>query len=357
MPTRWPASGIIFSSLESLERELTLNIQRQVLLTNRNTLRLPTRAEYLVDVDSEAQIVEALSYARQRRWPVTVLGGGSNSVLAQDLAGLVICVGTRGIDVTGERVVAAAGEPWDNLVRQTIKAGLFGLENLTLIPGLVGAAPIQNIGAYGVELAAMVETVHAIDMDTGQALVLSNLDCQFGYRDSIFKQALRQRVIITQVCLQLRRDFLPQLDYADLQRWQVLQAPENITAEQVSRAVAEIRQKKLPDPAMVGNVGSFFKNPQIDADLWHQLRQDFPGLPAREQADGSWKLSAAWLIDALGLKGLKVGDAAVSDQHALVLVNMGKATGQDVLGLARQVQQQVMNRFNLPLEIDPVIVP
>ena len=357
MPTRWPASGIICWSFEAWERSLTLNIQSQVLLATRNTLRLPTRAEYLVDVDSDAEILEALRYARQRRWPVTVLGGGSNTVFAQDLVGLVICIRTRGIELIDERVIAAAGESWDHLVRHTIEAGLSGLENLTLIPGLVGAAPIQNIGAYGVELAGVVEAVHAIDIATEETLVLSNLDCQFGYRDSIFKGALHQRVIITQVCLRLNHSFVPQLDYLDLQRWRALQSPENVTAKQVSAVVADIRRKKLPDPAIVGNVGSFFKNPQIDADAWRQLQQDFPGLTGREQVDGSWKLSAAWLIDSLGLKGFKVGDAAVSDQHALVLINKGKATSQDVLALARQVQQQVMSRFNLQLEIEPVIIP
>jgi UDP-N-acetylmuramate dehydrogenase len=336
---------------------LSLNIQRQVLLTTRNSLRLPAYAEFLVEVNSDSEVLEALTYARQRRWPVTVLGGGSNCVLAQNITGLVICVRTRGIAIEGNRVEVAAGESWDLLVRQTLKVGLSGLENLTLIPGLVGAAPIQNIGAYGVELGTMIEQVHAIEIESGKALVLSNSECQFGYRDSIFKQSLRQVAVISRVCLRLSHDFSPRLDYPELRQWRELQSSDGVTATQVSEAVAEIRRKKLPDPSMIGNVGSFFKNPQVSLDTLRQLQNEFPTMPAREQEDGDWKLSAAWLIDSLGLKGFKVGQAAVSDQHALVLVNTGTATGEDIMALARQVQYRVMDRYNLQLEIEPVVYP
>jgi UDP-N-acetylmuramate dehydrogenase len=334
---------------------LSFDIQHQVSLATRNSLGVEAWAEYLVDVSHEAQVIEALEYARLKRWPVTILGGGSNSVFARDLAGLVICQRSRGVAVDGNRVTVAAGESWHELVLRTLALGLSGLENLTLIPGQVGAAPIQNIGAYGVELASLLESVRAIDISSGAAFTLSCSDCRFGYRDSIFKHALQQQAVITAVTLNLHTAFVPQLDFVDLQRWRASQNAADVTAIAVSQAVAAIRRKKLPDPGVRGNVGSFFKNPAVAFARVAELHSDFPEMPARQQADGLWKLSAAWLIEQAGMKGVAEGRAQVSTQHCLVLENTGGCSGAEVLQLAARVAQAVTERFGLQLEIEPVV--
>jgi UDP-N-acetylmuramate dehydrogenase len=355
MPDLSVASGIIWPLSHSAGGFLSFDIQHQVSLAARNSLGVEAWAEHLVDVTSEAQLAEVLAYARQQRWPVTILGGGSNSVFARDMAGLVVCQRSRGIQVDGNRVTVAAGESWHELVLRTLELGLFGLENLTLIPGQVGAAPIQNIGAYGVEVASLVASVRAIEMSTGAPLTLSRSDCQFGYRDSIFKHALRQQVVITEVTLDLQTSFSPQLDFVDLQRWLASQSASDLTGTAVSQAVASIRRQKLPDPGTWGNVGSFFKNPVVAVAKVAELQGVYADMPARRQADGQWKLSAAWLIEQAGLKGLTQGKAQVSTQHCLVLINRGGSSGAEVLMLAERVGRVVNDRFGLQLEIEPVV--
>ena len=306
--------------------------------------------------------------------PAFVLGGGSNVLVARDLAEPLILVrltGRRVLDDDGSQVLLeiGAGEVWDRLVRWTLSRGWFGLENLSLIPGLVGAAPWQNIGAYGVEAAERIVAVNAVNMGSGEQREFSASDCAFGYRSSFFKTPAGRQWLITSVRLRLSRQPEPRIGYGEIQQELATLAARDAgqgrnagvtppTPLQVAAAVESIRRRKLPDPALVGNAGSFFKNPIVGLDEAHVLRDAAPTMPVYPVADDATraKLSAGWLIEAAGWKGFRDGDAGVSSQHALVLVNHGSATGKQVLALAQRIQQSVFERFGVALEPEPVIV-
>lgn len=333
--------------------DVTLEIQQDRPLASLNTLGLRVTAERYATAGSEAEVCEALSLARQNDWRVTILGGGSNVVFTDDVPGMVLHVCTPGILYDGERVEAGAGEEWHHLVLSSIEQGLSGIENLSLIPGSVGAAPIQNIGAYGGELADVFVSLTAVDRQTLATVEMDEKDCRFGYRYSVFKDGLRDRMVITRLRLRLRHEFVPNLAYEEL-RAEVEKSGMPLTAAVVSETVCAIRRRKLPDPAAIGNVGSFFKNPEVTAERLAELVHRYPQLPHWRTESGT-KVSAAWLIDKCGLKGKQLGGAAVSSQHALVLVNRKGATGEDILSLARAVQEEVRHRFDLALEIEPVV--
>jgi UDP-N-acetylmuramate dehydrogenase len=241
-------------------------------------------------------------------------------------------------------------------VRWSLERGLSGLENLSLIPGQAGAAPIQNIGAYGVELSSALRGVTAWDWQRSAWVCFESADCQLGYRDSLFKSAAADRYLVTSLQLRLNRVFRPQLDYAGLSDTLSGMGVEHPSARDVSDAVIRLRRRKLPDPAVTGNAGSFFKNPELDPEQAHALAAAHPGLPVWPTDDGRSKLSAAWMIENCGLKGLREGDAAVSEQHALVLVNLGSASGKNIVTLARRIQSSVADRFGLMLEPEPRLI-
>lgn len=290
-----------------------------------------------------------------------VLGGGSNILFAGDVEGTVILnhvLGKKVVEDYGDTVLveACAGENWHELVSWSLDQGLCGLENLSLIPGLCGAAPIQNIGAYGVELSDVLDSVMVLDLRYGKHLEMEAGTCQLGYRDSRFKSADVGRYLVTHIRLRLHRGFEAQLDYPDLRAELDVTDIQTPTAKQVSEAVIRLRQRKLPDPAVIGNAGSFFKNPVIDQAMADSLKPDLPDLPLHPAGDGSVKLSAAWLIEHCGWKGRTLGGAAVSEQHALVLVNRDNATGLELLELATAIKQSVQHRFGVVLETEPRIV-
>lgn len=334
--------------------DVTAEIQYKHSLASLNTLGLPAIAEHYVCVRSDAEVCEALSLARSKSWPITILGGGSNVVIRDKLAGLVIHTLIPGISYRGACVEAGAGEVWHELVLSSLQQGLSGVENLALIPGSVGAAPIQNIGAYGAELKDVFESLKGIDRETLESVELSREDCRFGYRDSIFKHDLKERLVITRVRLRLHTGFEANLQYEPLRIWLEQSAGGDITARTVSDAVVAIRQSRLPDPQRVGNVGSFFKNPVVDEMVIERLRRNAPDLPCWHAATGS-KVSAAWLIEQCGLKGHVAGRAAVSADHALVIINRGGATGEEILALATKIRSTVEARFGIRLDIEPVI--
>ena len=319
-----------------------------------NSLAVPARAEFFCTVTTTEQLQRALAYARERQLVVTALGGGSNLVLAGDISGLVIYLGLRGIshqplDSGQVHVSFAAGENWHQAVQYCLQQGWYGLENLSLIPGNVGAAPIQNIGAYGVELCDVFVSLQAIDTQSGEVLLMDRKACQFGYRDSIFKQAEGHRYLITEVTLLLSTTADVNIQYPALAS--ALQGTEP-TPESVSAAVCQIRREKLPDPAVTPNVGSFFKNPVISKLLCDSLLEQYSDMPHFEQQDMAIKIPAAWLIDQCGYLGLRVGDVGVHEKHALVLVNFG-GSGSDILTLAAEIQTAVAVKFNIRLEIEP----
>lgn len=336
---------------------MTLAVRERVSLQSYNTLAIAAQCGYLIEVSELEQLPQALDFARRHQLPRLILGGGSNIVLADDFPGVVIHMVLRGInvDVQGDTVLLdiAAGENWHDLVCWCLQQGYYGLENLALIPGTVGAAPIQNIGAYGVELQHLLDSVTGWDCEQESWQTLTNTQCEFGYRDSVFKHALKDRFIITSVRLRLSLKANTRLNYQILSDYLAERQITTPTPEQVADAVIAIRQSKLPDPATLPNAGSFFKNPVISVAAFERLQQQFPSLVYYPQADGRFKLAAGWLVEQTGWKGRSLGQVGVHEQQALVLINPGQGTGQDILQLASAIQQDVYEQFAIELEIEP----
>jgi UDP-N-acetylmuramate dehydrogenase len=299
------------------------------------------------------------------REPRFVLGGGSNVLFTRDFDGLVVQIAMKGVEHVGgdddaHFVAAAGGENWDGFVRTTIRNGWPGLENLALIPGTVGAAPVQNIGAYGIELAERFASLDALDLASGEVRTMDAVACAFGYRDSVFKHALRDRVVITRVVFRLPKYWSAVRGYADVESRLADAAIDAPTPRQMLDLVTTIRRDKLPDPAKIGNAGSFFKNPIVSRATFDALRVASPDLVAYPEPDGRMKLAAGWLVDRSGWRGRSLagstGRAAVHDRQALVLVNRGDATGTEILELANAIRQSVTERFGITLDAEPLIV-
>ena len=325
----------------------------------RNTLRVNARARLLAEVRDAAKLPELLDFPAVRNAPLLVLGEGSNLLLTRDFDGTVLAMATRGVQVEQEgevtHIAVAAGERWDDFVRWTLGQGFAGLENLILIPGTVGAAPIQNIGAYGTEVAEFIESVEAWDLHERRVVSLDNATCAFAYRHSLFKR-VPGRYIVTAVRFALPRQHALRVDYAGIREELSRMGVDKPAPFHVAEAVVHLRTRKLPDPAVIGNAGSFFKNPVVDGTVGDALRREHPGLVAWPAADGCWKLSAAWLIESAGFKGHREGDAGISNRHALVLVNHGHASGEQLWTLAQHVIAGVEARFGVRLEPEPVVV-
>ena len=325
----------------------------------RNTLRVNARAKLLAELRDASKLPELLDFPGVRRAPLLVLGEGSNLLLTGDFDGTVLAMETRGVQVEqdGEiaRIAVAAGERWDDFVRWSLGQGYAGLENLILIPGTVGAAPIQNIGAYGTEVGEFIESVEAWDTRERRVAQLDRASCAFGYRDSRFKRE-PGRYIVTAVRFALPRAHELRLDYAGIRDELARMGVARPAPFHVAEAVVHLRTRKLPDPAVIGNAGSFFKNPVVEVAQAETLKREHPELPAWPQTDGRSKLSAAWLIEAAGLKGQREGDAGISNRHALVLVNHGHASGGELWAFAQHVIATVQARFGVRLEPEPVLV-
>ena len=326
-----------------------------------NTFGLPARARYFAELTDAARLPDLCALPFFEREKVLWLGGGSNIILRGDYPGLAVRLANRGIRETRRApghvwLEAQAGENWHGFVRHTLALGLNGLENLSLIPGTVGASPVQNIGAYGVEAKDLIDTVNCYDLAEHRFVSLANAECRFAYRDSLFKRE-GGRYVITSVVFKLAERFTPRTAYGDLADVLAASCPgREITAADVSAAVCRIRRAKLPDPARLGNAGSFFKNPAVPAAQAAALAAAHPAMPRYPQSDGTVKPAAGWLIEQCGLKGRSIGGAAVHDKQALVLVNTGRATAADVAALAALVQNTVAERFGVELESEPVWV-
>ncbi|AHY42407.1 UDP-N-acetylmuramate dehydrogenase [Stutzerimonas decontaminans] len=336
---------------------MSLTLESNRSLKPFNTFAVDQRAQYFASANSDEDVRDALAQARALNVPLLVIGGGSNLLLTRDVPALVLHMASRGrriVDESAEQVVveAEAGEPWHPFVLWTLEQGLAGLENLSLIPGTVGASPIQNIGAYGVEIKDVFAGLTALDSQTGELREFTLDDCLFDYRDSLFKQQ-PGRYLILRVRFALRRHAVLHLEYGPIRQRLMEQGVTTPSAQDVSRAVCAIRSEKLPDPQQLGNAGSFFKNPLVTAGVAQALRHSHPDLVAYPQVDGQVKLAAGWLIDKAGWKGFRDGDAGVHRLQALVLVNYGQATGEQLLELARRIQFDVRERFGVALEIEP----
>lgn len=323
----------------------------------QNTLALPCVAEsaWLLDDESCLPLLQAHWQDAQ---PFRVVGGGSNLILPPQLLGPTLLMALKGVTVVKENsqsvtVDVAAGEPWHDWVQQSLTAGWLGLENLALIPGTVGGSPVQNIGAYGVEVSRFIEAVKVWDFARGNSRMLSAKECQFAYRNSLFKQAQGQSLLILSVRFRLPKQaaWSATLNYPDLQP---LRAHAAVTAQAVFDQVVTVRTQKLPDPKHRPNAGSFFKNPLVSAQDHARLLQRFPALVAYPQTDGRFKLAAGWLIDQCGWKGRRVGSVGVHERQALVLVNFGQASAAELLALAQDIGRDVQGTFGVTLEIEPI---
>lgn len=325
-----------------------MQIQSDVSLLPFNTFGLDVHCRALVTLNSLADLPQLPALVRQ--YPLVLpLGGGSNMLFCEPFDGLVLLNRLKGIKVTQDEqsylLEVGAGEGWTEFVDWTLAQGMGGLENLSLIPGTVGAAPIQNIGAYGLELKDRCQYVDYLDLQSGECHRLAADACQFGYRDSIFKGQLQGKVLITAVGLRLNKKWTPVLDYAPLSQLTY----DGVTPRQVSELVKKVRRAKLPDPSQLGNAGSFYKNPTITKTSFEALKKVYADLPGYEVSPGQIKVPAAWFIDRAGWKGKRLGDAGVHEHQALVLVNHGRARAVDIVELARQIRDDVENKFGVCL--------
>ncbi|MCY4045549.1 MAG: UDP-N-acetylmuramate dehydrogenase [Cellvibrionales bacterium] len=335
----------------------TLTIQTHVDLAVKHTFALKATAAYYVAVGSELELQAAIAFAEEQHLPVCLLGEGSNQLFAETYNGLVINMAIKGIHCLEESndsviIRAQAGELWDGFLQVCMQNQWHGLDNLAIIPGTVGAAPVQNIGAYGQEVSNAIVAVHGVNLKTKTTESLTHAQCQFAYRDSVFKQRLKNQFIITAVDFCFNKQATPLISYAPLKQQFNNQSPDFLA---VRHAVIRLRQAKLPIPSKLPNAGSFFKNPVVSPELSDRLCQKYPAMPSFPQANGA-KLSAGWLIEQAGLKGKQLGPVAVYDKHALVLINQGGATLADVLVLKALIVDAVHKKFGVTLEQEPLIV-
>ncbi len=333
-----------------------MKIDLHATLRAHNTFGFDVSAQYLVHLTQAEELPVFVQKALDQALPWQVFGGGSNLVLAADLkgyTGLMQIMGRRLMreDADYFYVEAMAGENWHDFVLWSLEQGYPGLENLALIPGTVGASPIQNIGAYGLEVAQVFDSLEAFDVQNNCFVRLSNADCAFAYRHSLFKED-PQRYIVTSVCFKLPKKWQANLTYAELEK--AFANKSDLSAKDIFNKVCEIRSAKLPDPKVLGNSGSFFHNPVVTHEKYQELKKRFPNLIAYPYAEG-WKLAAGWLIDQCGFKGYRVGHLGVYEKQALVLVNHGGGTGSELLALAKEIQDKVLASFGVSLSIEPVV--
>lgn len=326
-----------------------------------NTLASPVCADFFVSVSTESELLASLKYAQEHSLPILVLGGGSNIILCDDFPGLAIKINLKGKDFVSETeehiyIKAAAGENWQEFVEYCLDNHYWGLENLSLIPGSVGAAPIQNIGAYGVELRDVFAELSAIDIFSGLRVTFTHDSCQFGYRDSIFKGALKDNYIITSVTFRLSKKPFINTHYPALKTILAQYDADEVSPELIHEVVCDIRRTKLPDPAILPNVGSFFKNPIVSVAQLKTIQMIHPDVVFFTYTEGLVKLAAAWLIDRGGWKGFSA-DAAVHSQQALVLTNPNKLKAHVVLALAKDIQESIYDQFGVSLELEPRVYP
>ena len=332
-----------------------MKVKTDVDITHELTFHVPAIASRYIEVKDDDQVRDALSFGRKEGLNILILGGGSNMLFHSDFEGLVVKIASRGIEVLNDDdrvlvVVAEAGEMWHHFVMHTIENGWGGLENLALIPGCVGASPMQNIGAYGVEIKDVFSWLEAINIESGECVRFHLEDCKFGYRESIFKLAEKDKWVIVRVAFRLDRQSELKTGYGSLESELSEISKEKITHSDVANAVVKIRNSKLPNPAILGNAGSFFKNPVIDNKVFSDLQLNYPEIPNYSQIDGRIKLAAGWLIDQAGWKGHNRGTHGVHDKQALVLVNRGGASGLEIWQLAMDIITSVEHKFGIKLE-------
>ncbi len=334
-------------------------IKENISLKKCNTFNIDVNGQFYVECFSVQDIIDFLNIHRNKDLPLMVLGGGSNVLFTKDFEGYILRPSIKGINIineTNEEVIVkvGAGEDWDEFVEYCVNNDWGGVENLSLIPGNVGTCPIQNIGAYGVEVKDVIVSVEVLDIETLKVKSFLNLECNFGYRDSIFKRKLKGKQIITSVIFKLKKQPVFKLDYGNL--IEELKRFNEVNLKNIRQAVIEIRESKLPDPDEIGNSGSFFKNPVVQKIIVKKLKEDYPEMPCYELGDDLAKVPAGWLIEKAGWKGKRVGDAGVHEKQALVLVNYGNATGKEIYNLAQEIQKTVKAKFGIDIEMEVNVI-
>ena len=335
-----------------------MNIQQNISLKNYNTFGIDVAAKRFVSVDSVYQLQQLIKLEKN----LFLLSGGSNMLLTNNIEKLVVYLDIKGISIDNEDdnfvfITANAGEDWHKFVLWCVENDFGGLENLSLIPGNVGTCPIQNIGAYGVEVKDTITKVQALEIETGKLIEFSNQECNFGYRDSIFKNDVKGKYILTAVSFKLtKKNHKLNTSYGAIETELASKNIQKATIKDISEAVISIRKSKLPDPKEIGNSGSFFKNPVITLEHFNRLKEEYPEIPSYQISEDEVKVPAGWLIEKAGFKGKRFGDCGVHEKQALVLVNYGKASGKEVYNLAKHIQQTIKNQFDINLEIEVNVI-
>jgi len=338
-----------------------MEIAKNFSLKRFNTFGVDAEAKAFINADSEDEMFEILSANELKSYPKFILGGGSNILFTKDYDGLVIKNSIPGIEIIKEDersvlIEAGAGVVWNELVMYCVDRNFGGIENLVLIPGTAGAAPIQNIGAYGEELSETFYSLHGFSVDNAMPAVFYKDDCRFGYRDSIFKKELKNKFAITKIQLRLNKNPRINIDYGNVKEELDKTGNTIITIKDVSEAISKIRREKLPDPAIIGNAGSFFKNPEIEKEDYNRLKEKFPDIRGYALDNGKVKVPAAWLIDKAGWKGFRKGNTGTHSKQALVIVNYGSASGEEILHFAKEIKRSVYETFEIILEEEVNIV-
>lgn len=334
---------------------MTIQIQEQVPLAPMTTMRVGGNAQFFVRVGGVEELKEALLFAREKGLPIFILGGGANTLVAQDgFAGLVIKNEIKGITYDDARVTVGAGEWWDDVVRDTVMHNLWGIENLSLVPGTFGGALVQNVGAYGVEVCDVVLSVEALDTEKMQIKTFLREECEFGYRESIFKK--NKNLIVLRGTFELSLDAKPNINYEDVKKYFENKNILEPTLLEIREAIMEIRTAKMP-ARPIGSAGSFFKNPVVSVVEFEDLKKQFPDIKAYIQGDNTMKVSAAWLIDHVGgWRGYRKGDVGVHEKQALILVNYGNASAEEIIDLSREIKNDIKKKINVMLEEEVVVL-
>lgn len=329
-------------------------------LKAHNTFGIEAKCSRFLEYETIAEAQEVAGILRESHTPYIIIGGGSNLLLTKDYEGIVVRSDVLGIQIADDRMTCGSGEVFDEMIEASLMAGLYGLENLSLIPGDVGASAVQNIGAYGVEAKDYIERIEAVEIATGQVMTIPAEDCGYGYRQSKFKQEWKNRYLITHVTYRLSTDFQPHLDYGNIREALRLAYGADdvsvLTAQQLRDAIIGIRNAKLPDPKVMGNAGSFFMNPIVGRGKYEQLAALYPGMPHYEVDKDHVKIPAGWMIDQCGWKGKALGRAGVHDKQALVLVNLGGATGDEIVRLCQAIQKDVEAKFGIVIHPEVNII-
>lgn len=326
---------------------------RNYSLKAHNTFGLEARCSRFLEYETEAEALQVAEILRSSATPYIIIGGGSNLLLTKDFEGIVVHSAVKGCEIDGNRMTCGSGETWDDVVALCLNNGLYGAENLSLIPGDVGASAVQNIGAYGAEAKDFIRRVWTVEIATGNVSVWNNEDCAYGYRQSRFKQEWKNRFLITRVEYEFSKEFRPRLDYGNIRSELERRGIAQPTAQQLRQVIIDIRNAKLPDSKQTGNAGSFFMNPVVPRSQYEQLAAQYPDMPHYTIDAEHEKIPAGWMIEQCGWKGKSLGRAGVHDRQALVLVNLGGATGSEIVALCQAIQRDVKQQFNI--EIHPEV--